>query len=177
MVEEHPEAELAMEVEQPPRHGEETTASPTPESRDAEAKAADEPFHRGGYLLRAVTDATELPTSIVDPVDRSVPRVRTQREVVQAGLVDKQLMVHGRGDALPPHDAKCFGVLRYHPRPPLAPRTILIRRACADGASGVWWPVHLRAWVAANPGEIMVDTWQEKEPMQLMLAAAGRSST
>jgi hypothetical protein len=37
--------------------------------------------------------------------------------------------------------------------------------------------VHLRAWVAANPGEIMEDTWQEKEPMQVMLAAAGRSYT
>lgn len=124
MVEEHvPKIEAAREVEQ-------TTASPTPESRDAEAEAADEPFHRGGYLLRAVTDAAELPTSIVDPVDRSVPRVRTPREVVQAGLVDKQLLVHGRGDALPPHDAKCFGVLRYPSRLPLAPHTFLTTCMC-----------------------------------------------
>jgi hypothetical protein len=33
--------------------------------------------------------------------------------------------------------------------------------------------VHLRAWVAANSGEIMEDTWQEKEPMQLMLGSTG----
>jgi len=138
---EHPESEPAMEVEQPPRHGAQTAGSPTPESRNAEAaaEAADVPFHHGGYLLRAVTDATELPTSIVDPVDRSVPRVRTPREVVLAGLVDKQLLVHGRGDALSPHDAKCFGVFCYHSRPPLALPGILRYdgMACADGASGV----------------------------------------
>jgi hypothetical protein len=81
---------------------------------EAEA-GADEPFHRGGYLLRAVTDSKDLPASIVDPVDRSVPRVRTARTVVQAGMVDKQLLVHGRGDDMPPPGAKCFGASLLSP--------------------------------------------------------------
>eukprot|EP00959_Pyramimonas_sp_CCMP1952_P455444 9471559-Pyramimonas_sp.AAC.1 len=64
--------------------------------------------------LRTLVDM-QVPIDVIDPIDGSVPRIRTPKVAVEEDRVTKQIIVIGDGQK-PPNHAKCFSAYSF-PRP------------------------------------------------------------